>query len=592
MDTKYDFILTNDTKLVNKKNNLFFLKKIYSLKINDDLPKDYDKNIFNPLPYSREQIIQGSEFCEQIFQSIFSDLVVLLNSLNNVSYSHRAWEIILGPWLRNFIRLSYNNFEDLKYILENYNINKIYAIDPNEYNLFTEDTKSLILAPQSDEWIYSLNAKILKYLNVSQEVIYNKPINSFFKYQDNKSANTISFKQKLVRQLLKLLFLVRRKNDALIHTSYLSFLNEKKLEIILGQFPQYWEIIKIKFKKFDKKLRLKINLNFYNKSQNVENFIRHILPNSLPITVIESFKDINELSIKSGYPKTPKFIFTSAAYYADEVFKFFVAKKVEDGVPYYVGQHGNNYFTSIHCNHLTELKTCDKFISWGAKYESNVIPTFNFKTLGRKKIFKKDGNLSIIFGHVIGHPVQDYLVSEKDQERKAQSILYLITKLNNEIKKKTKIKILGQLNDTKHSLYHEKYYQSMGIEIKGGETNINKFLINTRVSLFTYDSTGILENLSLNMPTLCFLDNGLKHINERNIEDYNLLIDANILFTDINKLITHLTNFWSDIDKWWLDEKTQSSINKFNSRLNKLGGKNSIRILANILTNKNTRNEK
>ena len=115
MDTKYDFILTNDTKLVNKKKNLFFLKKIYSLKINDELPKDYDKNIFNPLPYSREQIIQGSEFCEQIFQSIFSDLVVLLNSLNNVSYSHRAWEIILGYWLRWFIKCAYKNFKDLKY---------------------------------------------------------------------------------------------------------------------------------------------------------------------------------------------------------------------------------------------------------------------------------------------------------------------------------------------------------------------------------------------------------------------------------------------------------------------------------------------
>ena len=208
MDTKYDFILTNDTKLVNKKKNLFFLKKIYSLKINDELPKDYDKNIFNPLPYSREQIIQGSEFCEQIFQSIFSDLVVLLNSLNNVSYSHRAWEIILGIWLRYFIQFSYKNFEDLKYILENYNINKIYAINPNECNLFTEDTASFIHASHSDEWIYSLNAKILKYLNVSQEVIYNKPINSFFKYQDNKSVNTISFKLKL-GYMVRLILLIK-----------------------------------------------------------------------------------------------------------------------------------------------------------------------------------------------------------------------------------------------------------------------------------------------------------------------------------------------------------------------------------------------
>ena len=89
MDTKYDFILTNDTKLVNKKKNLFFLKKIYSLKINDDLPKDYDKNIFNPLPYSREQIIQDYEFCEQVFQSIFNDLVVILNFLNTGSTDPR-----------------------------------------------------------------------------------------------------------------------------------------------------------------------------------------------------------------------------------------------------------------------------------------------------------------------------------------------------------------------------------------------------------------------------------------------------------------------------------------------------------------------
>ena len=608
MDTKYDFILTNDTKLVNKKKNLFFLKKIYSLKINDELPKDYDKNIFNPLPYSREQIIQDDEFCEQIFKSIFSDLVVLLNSLNNVSYSHRAWEIILGYWLRWFIKLSYKNFKDLKYILENYNINKIYAINPNEYNLFTEDTASLIRASQSDEWIYSLNAKILKYLNVSQEVIYNKPINSYVKYQGNKNLHFNYFRDnfsfshghklikkighKLIKKISKLLFFLSSKNDALIYDSYLSFLNEKKLEIVLGQFPRSFEEIKIKFKKFDKKLRLKINLNSYNKSQNVENFIRHILPNSLPITVIESFKDINELSIKSDYPKTPKFIFTSCAFGSDEVFKFFVAKKVEDGVPYYAGQHGHNYFTAIFANHATELETCDKFISWGGKYQSNVVPAFNFKTLGAKRLFNKDGYLLIICNSIESELLAEIYVSEADQEKKVQSISFLITKLNNDIKKKTKVRLNYSFYNSNRGLYYKKYYQDTGVKIDSGKTNIQKLLINTKVSLFTYDSTGMLENLSLNMPTLCFLDNGLKHINERNIEDYNLLIDANILFTDINKLITHLTNYWSDIDKWWLDEKTQSNINKFNSRLNKLGGKNSIRILANILTNKDTGNEK
>ena len=80
--------------------------------------------------------------------------------------------------------------------------------------------------------------------------------------------------------------------------------------------------------------------------------------------------------------------------------KFFVARKVDEGVPYYVGQHGNNYFTAICFNHMYELKTCDKFISWGGKYESNVVPTFNFKTLGKKRLFKKDGNLTVICDNI------------------------------------------------------------------------------------------------------------------------------------------------------------------------------------------------
>ena len=109
---------------------------------------------------------------------------------------------------------------------------------------------------------------------------------------------------------------------------------------------------------------------------------------------------------------------------------------------------------------------------------------------------------------------------------------------------------------------------------------------NTRVTLFNYDSTGVLENLSLNMPTLFFLNNDLKHLNERSLEDYNLLINANILFTDIKKLITHLTNHWEDIDKWWQDEKTQLSIRKFNQKINWSGDKNSIRNLANLLKNR------
>ena len=48
MNTRYDFILTNNTKLVNKNKNLFFLKKTYNFDINNEFLKENDANIYNP----------------------------------------------------------------------------------------------------------------------------------------------------------------------------------------------------------------------------------------------------------------------------------------------------------------------------------------------------------------------------------------------------------------------------------------------------------------------------------------------------------------------------------------------------------------
>jgi hypothetical protein len=45
------------------------------------------------------------------------------------------------------------------------------------------------------------------------------------------------------------------------------------------------------------------------------------------------------------WPEKPKFIFTSNCFDGDEVFKVWTALKVEQGISYFVGQHGNNFGT-------------------------------------------------------------------------------------------------------------------------------------------------------------------------------------------------------------------------------------------------------
>ena len=52
-------------------------------------------------------------------------------------------------------------------------------------------------------------------------------------------------------------------------------------------------------------------------------------------------------------------------YAYDESFKIYAALQTEKKVPYYVGQHGQNYFTQIGHKFLPELDFSDNFITWG-----------------------------------------------------------------------------------------------------------------------------------------------------------------------------------------------------------------------------------
>ena len=83
-----------------------------------------------------------------------------------------------------------------------------------------------------------------------------------------------------------------------------------------------------------------------------------------------------------------------------------------------------------------------------------------------------------------------------------------------------------------------------------------------------YDCTGILENLALNIPTVCYWDNTFGFINPRFVDVYKLLIKAKILFEDSDDLVKHIENNWLDINKWWMSANTQNCIKEFNSKIN------------------------
>jgi putative transferase (TIGR04331 family) len=81
--------------------------------------------------------------------------------------------------------------------------------------------------------------------------------------------------------------------------------------------------------------------------------------------------------------------------------------------------------------------------------------------------------------------------------------------------------------------------------------------------VFSYDSTGILEQLSRNFPTVAFWDGGLGHLIEEAKPYYKQLVDAKIIFFSPEEAAQHVNSIWEDIDSWWLGSEVQSAREQF-----------------------------
>ena len=100
-------------------------------------------------------------------------------------------------------------------------------------------------------------------------------------------------------------------------------------------------------------------------------------------------------------------------------------------------------------------------------------------------------------------------------------------------------------------------------KIELGIINIGKLIKKNRLVVHSYDSTGLLETLSLNIPTMCFWRDGLNHLLPSAKPYYELLADAGILFFSPEETAKSIALHWDDISGWWESEKVQDAIQVF-----------------------------
>ena len=532
----------------------------------------FDSTTAIPYAVERKERKRVNDYSEKLFKILLNELADELNKFHCTSYSNRYWSILIGPWLRNYIKVIINRYNTLESALINHQFSKTIVLDYNDSELSPQTYKRFMKSVYHDDlWNHRVYIKILE----------NWPkLDMFFVHGISRGKNQDNLKDKefinksnwkvktyaLILSLSRIFSFFKRNNDAVILKTYLPFFQEIKLQLALGQFPQFWKIPEVNIVEANSESRAQFFQN-YNQHLGLEREVRRLVHTLIPICYLEGYRSLYSQVENCDWPSKPKFVFTSNSFSSDEVFKLWVAEKVEEGVPYYIGQHGNNYGTLKSSLMSPAMITCDKFFSWGWESISsniNVVPAFIFKTINMERIkHNKQGGMLFIGSSALlgeGRLCQDQFYEHILYQK--QVLLFFDT-LKESIRRVTTARLHISYLDSKSfggELWRSKYPT---IEMNYGYDNIFKEIAINRLTIFSYDSTGILESLSLNTPIVCFWYGGLDDLLSDAIPYYELLIDAGIVHLSPKSAANHITKYWDDIDEWWYSEKIQNTREKF-----------------------------
>lgn len=525
-------------------------------------------------PYGLGLAKKDADYAEAraLEDKLFPKLCAVLNQHHGTQHGERFWRIVLGHWFRRIVDVLLNRVRTLEQCLQTHQISGFTAYANDHYSLATPDSNSAIWAFNDDRWNNALDVWIINLLGVATfpidviAVDAEENASSGFRFKTLATNATNATKSRVFLELGRLAIskiskYLMRDTDAFIINSYLLRKEAFKLELALGQWPQMWSSHKVDVKEnVNRTLRKKLTKQFVNKTENnLENISTAILFELLPVCYLEGFGDLNYLVKQQQWPRNPKFIWTSNSFDTDEVFKLWAASKTESGTKYFTGQHGNNYGTYRYMYPAVEESTADKFLTWGwTDGLRQHTPTFIFKTSGRKiQNYNRQGRLLLI-ELCLNHRITTWDGTSEFIDYFADQNSF-ISQLASSPKQQLFVRLHAgyrYLTWDEETRWHT---FDPTLKIDTGGTAIQNLIEDSRLIVHSYDSTGILETLSQNIPTLAFWQNDFDHLRESAKPYYKLLVDAGIVHLSADSVAHKVNEIWDDVDGWWRQSEVQEA---------------------------------
>ena len=531
-------------------------------------------------------------YLKEIENSLRKAVFPILSQTCSIKSDHRYWNILIGHWLKRLINISYEAYQNICLCVDTYPLESTTFYTDPAFNLCCYDTSTMYAATNNPVWMHFFYQEFINIIlpDLDQiHVAYQSQNRTNFEnpYQDYQRS-----KGQWVKSSITNLLRNHHKNSKyFVCNSYLPVFQEIKLNIYLGQIPfcgfkNHHKILRPSEIDIELRTRLTDSLLDMHTDDRFYSILQNLFFKVFPICFLESYHQLlNELK-HLPWSSNPSTIYTSNSFDTDEIFKLWTAESTSKGTRYYIGQHGCNYGTvrwNMH-NSSVEEEVADCFLTWGwtNRDRSSSKPFFNQKIVNQRILSARSGTSLLLVQKGPPPPGSIYWNRDKYYAQYLDHQFQLVELLNCEVRNNLLVRLQRNSKEVKNRLLSKWIKSYPDIDYDFADKSIVNSIEKSRLTLFSYDSTGFLELLALNVPVMAFWQDDLDDKIPSVHPYYQLLLDAKIAHLSPSSCAAHINHVWEDIDRWWSSGLVQTARLEFVKQFSR-SVDNPIKMLSNSI---------
>lgn len=526
------------------------------------------------LPYhwdDRARMQRDYVYLEGIYESALETISHSLNTAHQISRGLRYWRILIGPWLYVFIHTLYDRWALAKAAAESGEVWKTIVLRFPQNQLILSEFKDI--DPDSIEWSHYLIAQAIKfqhqieYEEVPAELARDGVKNGLTRLKGPAGSHA-DFGKRIVTHLRKLSEKLGRHKDVLVIDTYLPRAAELRLQLAMGQWPIARQIPKTPKVLPDAGLRGKWRLTDSG-TDPFDRFLLEMIPQQLPTIYLEGFGALMRAVQALPWPAKPTAIFTSNLFQFCEVFQAWAADKSAAGAPLVIGQHGGLYGTgNQHPGEDHQVKIADRFLTWGwSDNRPSIFPGLVLTNVGKEKpVGQPAGTLLLVTVPIrlVGYKSLSWPMGPNQAATFLEDQIAFIGALD----ESARSSLIVRINKKQDQKMRSGYWGSLqaafpAVQFDDSSKHIEHQLRSCRLFVYACNSTGFLETLSRNIPTVIFWRPELFELRASASPYFARLEAVGIFHRTPESAAAHIGKIWKSVKTWWDNPATQDACQQF-----------------------------